>query len=205
MSAQVPCPRAPAPGILSGPLPRTTARVPRPRAPAPGIYLGPLTLGSCSRHPPGTTARSPAPGPLPRYPDLGLLCQASARIPGLRPVPEGPRAASPRAPRPLTRYLPSGENLQSRLESLNTSEKFMAAADPGPANVRAGRTGATATSAAGSDEDGSKAQPIMAPGAARHCGACSSRCYAPQRSFPPRRSSPAGFARKTQRARARSY
>lgn len=38
----------------------------------------------------------------------------------------------------------------------------MAAADPGPANVRAGTTGATATSAAGSDEDGSMAQPIRA-------------------------------------------
>lgn len=78
-----------------------------------------------------------------------------------------PGAASPRAPRSLTRYLPSGENLQSRLESLNTSEKFMAAAGPGarerqpcPAELPQPLPPRPEVT-----EDESTAQPIRTPGA----------------------------------------
>lgn len=96
---------------------------------------------------------------------------------GLRPPPgplgppHGSRAHTwvpPRAPR-RTRYLPSGENLQSRPESLNDSEKFMAAASPGPAAPRQGRQPPrVADGSTGAEASRSQWEPRAA---ARHYGA----------------------------------
>lgn len=63
----------------------------------------------------------------------------------------------PRALR-LTRYLPSGENLQSRPESLNDSEKFMAAASRGQRRSKV--PPATAAGRGRKYRGGSKLQPM---------------------------------------------
>ena len=125
----------------------------------------------------GTTAQVTCPGPTPatsiRAPGTPHPLGSSPPCTDTRLLAEG--ALSAQARRPLTRYLPSGENLQSRLESLNTSEKFMAAATPRGPPSPAGQDSRNRPSATGSDgRAGSAPQPVRTPGDARHCGACSS-------------------------------
>ena len=134
------------------------------RSKCPGTLLGTTAQVTCSKPTPATSFRAPGrPHPLGSSPpraDTRILAEA---------------APSAQARRPLTRYLPSGENLQSRLESLNTSEKFMAAAAPGGPPSPAAPASRNRPSATGSDgRAGSVPQPVRTPGGARHCGACSS-------------------------------
>lgn len=105
---------------------------------ASGGFLGSQAAASSQVPFPGSPVCSTCPGPTPadpRAPSIQAQRPPRSPLPGSPPpgedrrLPaEGPPSAQ--APRPLTRYLPSGENLQSRLESLNASEKFMAAAGP---------------------------------------------------------------------------
>lgn len=152
----------------------------------------------CPGHLPGTPSTCPGPAPSDaRAPPLRAT-PAAARLPDSRvPATRGGHAPpAAQAPRPLTRYLPSGENLQSWLESLNTSEKFMAAAagraapragkpapDPAPETLWA--AAATASPASGSDGRRERASAYQRPPTpARHCGACSSHGERTPRFFP---------------------
>lgn len=136
-----------------GPLPRSCAQVtcPEPLAPAQVPSFG---------RPSSSTAGHARGRPAPRFP--------GPRYRG------GHAPPAAQAPRPLTRYLPSGENLQSWLESLNTSEKFMAAAagrtapragnpalDPAPETLWA--AAATASPASGSDGRRERASAYQRP------------------------------------------
>lgn len=130
----------------------------------------------CPGHLPGTPSTCPGPAPSDaRAPPLRAT-PAAARLPDSRvPATRGGHAPpAAQAPRPLTRYLPSGENLQSWLESLNTSEKFMAAAagraapragkparDPAPETLWA--AAATASPASGSDGRRERASAYQRP------------------------------------------
>ena len=158
---------------------------------AAGGFLGSQAAASSQVPFPGSPVCSTCPGPTPadpRAPSIRAQRPPRSPLPGSPPpgkdrhLPaEGPPSAQ--APRPLTRYLPSGENLQSRLESLNTSEKFMAAAVPYTRETQPARPAATAPPRPEVTEGGRRSQSGLRADA-RHCGACSSPPSAPRAAAP---------------------